>query len=88
MTFSGIHIEEECCGYSSRVKKWELQKLDGETWMPVYAGDRIGAHFTTTFAPVTARTIRIAILDATEGPTFSEVSLLTPCSDKRASEGT
>ena len=87
MTFSGIHIEEECCGYSSRVKKWELQKLDGETWTPVYAGDRIGAHFTTTFAPVTARTIRIAILDATEGPTFSEVSLLTPCSDKRASEG-
>ena len=76
-TFSGIHIEEECCGHSSRVNKWELQKLDGETWTTVYAGTRIGAHFGTSFAPVTARTLRISILDASEGPTFSEVRLLS-----------
>ena len=74
-TFSGIHIEEACCGHSSRVKRWELQTLDGERWKTVYAGGRIGAHFETTFAPVTARTFRIAIFDATEGPTFSEVRL-------------
>ena len=72
-TFSGIHIEEACCGHSSRVKRWKLQTLDGERWKTVYAGGRIGAHFETTFAPVTARTFRIAIFDATEGPTFSEV---------------
>ena len=76
-TFSGIHVEEECCRHSSRVNKWELQKLDGETWTTVYAGTRMGAHFETSFAPVTARSIRISILDASEGPTFSEVWLLT-----------
>ena len=38
----------------------------------------MGAHFETTFAPVTARTLRIFILDASEGPTFSEVWLLSP----------
>ena len=76
-TFSGIHVEEECCRHSSRVNKWELQKLDGETWTTVYAGKRMGAHFETSFAPVTARTLRISILDASEGPTFSEVWLLT-----------
>ena len=75
-TFSGIHVEEECCGHSSRVNKWELQKLDGETWTTVYAGTRMGAHFETSFAPVTARSLRISILDASEGPTFSEVWLL------------
>ena len=75
-TFSGIHVEEECCRHSSRVNKWELQKLDGETWTTVYAGTRMGAHFETSFAPVTARSIRISILDASEGPTFSEVWLL------------
>ena len=37
----------------------------------------MGAHFETSFAPVTARSIRISILDASEGPTFSEVWLLT-----------
>ena len=76
-TFSGIHIEEECCGHASRVNKWELQTLDGETWATVYKGTRMGAHFETSFAPVTARTLRISILDASEGPTFSEVRLLS-----------
>ncbi|MBQ6340045.1 MAG: alpha-L-fucosidase [Kiritimatiellae bacterium] len=76
--FSGIRIEEECCGHSSRVKKWELQKLDGEIWTTVYAGTGIGAHFETAFNPVTTRAIRINIIDATEGPTFSEVHLLRP----------
>ena len=75
-TFSGIHIDEECCGCGSRVKKWELQKLDGEKWTTVSCGSGIGAHFEVSFAPVKATSIRLEIFDAVEGPTFSEVRLL------------
>lgn len=78
MTFSGIRIEESHCGNSSRVRKWELQKLDGEKWTTVFSGTTIGADFETTFNPVTARTVRIEVQDAVEGPTFSEVRLLRP----------
>jgi len=34
--------------------------------------------FETAFAPVMARAIRINIIDATEGPTFSEVRFQSP----------
>ncbi|MBO7683158.1 MAG: alpha-L-fucosidase [Kiritimatiellae bacterium] len=74
--FSGIHIEEACCGHASRVKKWELQVPDGDGWKTVFAGGKVGAHFEQSFAPVTSRAVRIAVLDATEGPTFSEVWLV------------
>ena len=77
-TFSGIKIAEECCEKGSRVRRWELQKLVGEEWKTVYEGKGIGARFKATFAPVTAKTIRIDVLDAVEGPTFSDVRLMTP----------
>ena len=77
-TFSGIHIEEALAGHSSRVKKFELQKKDGSAWTTFHQGNALGAHFKASFEPVTTSAIRLNILDASDGPTISEVQLQTP----------
>jgi alpha-L-fucosidase len=77
-TFSGIGIEEACCGHTSRVKKFELQQKSGDTWTTFHSGKELGAHFKTTFKPVTTGAIRLNILDATDGPTISEIILQQP----------
>ncbi len=76
-TFNGIQIEEALAGHSSRVKKFELLKKDGESWTPFHSGDALGAHFKASFDPVTTRSIRLNILDASEGPTISAVSVMS-----------
>jgi alpha-L-fucosidase len=75
-TVSGINIEEAFSGHSSRVKKFELQKKSGNTWTTFHSGKGLGAHFKATFTPVTTGAIRLSILDATEGPTISEISVI------------
>jgi hypothetical protein len=77
-TFNGINIEEALAGHSSRVKKFELQKKAGSSWTTFHQGDALGAHFKASFEPVTTRAIRLNILDASEGPTVSEIFLLAP----------
>jgi len=74
-TFNGIHIEEACADHSSRVKKFELQKKDGSSWTTFHRGDALGAHFKTSFKPVTTTSIRLNFLDAHDGPTISEIQL-------------
>jgi alpha-L-fucosidase len=76
--FSGIQIEEAYAGHSSRVRKFELQKKSGERWETFQGGGALGAHFKTTFAPVTTTAIRLNILDASEGPTITEVMIQQP----------
>jgi alpha-L-fucosidase len=75
-TFSGITIEEALSKHSSRVKKFELQKKSGDTWTTFHRGTTLGAHFKASFEPVTTKAVRLNILDASEGPTISEVSLI------------
>ena len=75
-TFSGIQIEEAYSGHSSRVKSFELQKRDGNEWVTFHTGKELGAHFNASFAPVTTRAIRLNILDASDGPTISEIQLV------------
>jgi alpha-L-fucosidase len=75
-TFTGIEIEEALSRHSSRVKKFELQKKSGDGWTTIHSGAGLGAHFKATFAPVTTSAIRLNILDASEGPTISEIRLI------------
>jgi alpha-L-fucosidase len=77
-TFNGIQIEEALSGHSSRVKKFELQKQDGSSWTTIHRGTALGAHFKTTFPSVTTKAIRLNILDASDGPTLSEILIQTP----------
>ena len=77
-TFNGISIEEALAGHSSRVTKFELQKKDGSSWTTFHSGNALGAHFKASFDPVTTTAFRLNILDASEGPTISEILIQTP----------
>ena len=75
-TFSGIHIEEALASPHSRVRKFEIQHKDGDSWKPFHKGEQLGAHFKASFPPVTTAAIRLAILEANQAPTISEIFLV------------
>jgi alpha-L-fucosidase len=61
---------------AERVRKFEFQYRDGNSWKTIFTGEKIGKNFTRTFPSVTAREFRLNILDATDGPTITEIELL------------
>jgi alpha-L-fucosidase len=69
LTLEGVKIEEE---YAPRVEKFGLQYKDGSEWKTFFTGSKLG-HFSQKFPPVTARHLRLNILQANEGPTISEI---------------
>jgi alpha-L-fucosidase len=71
----GVRIQE-AAPYAGRVQKFEFQYRDGDDWKTIFTGDRIGARFEKKFDAVSAQEFRLNILDATEGPTISEIELL------------
>ena len=66
---------QESKPYDGRVTKFEFQYRDGDDWKTIFSGTKIGTNFKKSFPPVTAREFRLNILDATEGPTLSEIEL-------------
>lgn len=69
VTFDTILIDE--AGYD-RVRRFELQYRDTGDWQTFYQGTSIGADKSIRVKPVTARYVRLNILEAIEGPTISE----------------
>jgi alpha-L-fucosidase len=63
--------------YAGRVQRFEFQYRDGGDWKTIFAGTTLGENFEHTFAPVTASEFRLNILDATMGPTISEIEVLS-----------
>ena len=61
--------------YAPRVEGFELQAKDGDTWTTFARGRRIGEAYEIRFEPVTARVVRLNIVNATEGPTIWEFQL-------------
>ena len=74
-TLKGVRIHE-AVPYDDRVQKFEFQYRDGGEWKTIFAGTRLGANFEQKFEPCAAREFRLKILDATEGPTFSEIEFV------------
>ena len=50
----------------------------GDEWKTFHAGTTIGAGLRLSFAPITARFIRLSIREATDGPTFWEFQIFAP----------
>lgn len=73
VTVAGVKINE---AVGERVRKFELQYREGETWRTIFAGEKIGRAFAREFPPVTAREFRLHILGATDGPTIAEIELI------------
>jgi alpha-L-fucosidase len=73
-TFSRIAIRQ-WEGDPDRVQSFEVKALAGEEWKTVLKGGKMGAEFDKTIDPVTARRVRLEILDSKDGPTIEEFQL-------------
>ena len=56
----------------NRVRKYQLQYRDGDTWQTWHEGTTLG-EFRLKFNPVTAQHLRLNVTDATDVPTIWEV---------------
>ncbi len=61
--------------YAPRVRKFEFQYRKADGWKTLFTGTALGEKFKQSFEPVTAAAVRLNILDATEGPTISEIKV-------------
>jgi alpha-L-fucosidase len=61
-----------------RVRRFDLQYKEGDTWKTFLQGTRIGEQYSQDFPPVTAQRVRLNILEATDGPTIWEFQLQPP----------
>jgi alpha-L-fucosidase len=74
LTFDRICILENPW---DRVRKFQLQYLDGETWRTFHEGTTLG-EFRLKLEPITAQQLRLNILEATDVPTIWEVQVFGP----------
>jgi autotransporter-associated beta strand protein len=70
-TFSRAVINEAF----DRAQSFQLQWFDGSVWQTFWTGATLGNQWSQNFPPVTARRVRLNILDASEGPTVWEFQL-------------
>lgn len=69
-----VRIEEAA---GERVQKFEFQYRDGKEWKTAFTGTKIGRWFQQKLdPPVKAREFRLNILDATDGPTITDIELI------------
>jgi alpha-L-fucosidase len=74
VTFDRVAVKEEY----GRIRRFELQVQEGDTWKTSLTGTTIGDRFEARFAQATGRVVRLNILEATDGPTIWEFRLFRP----------
>jgi len=75
-----------CEAYAHRVRRYVLEgRRDGQ-WVTLHEGTTLGERAELRFAPVTARVVRLNIIQATEGPTIWEFQVFGP--DDKPKHGT
>ncbi len=79
LTFDRFAVSE----YEPRVQSYELQMKDGDEWKTFHKATTLGTQFEGRFPPVTARHVRLNILDASNGPTIHEFQLFAPVPEKK-----
>jgi alpha-L-fucosidase len=57
------------------IRRFELQYKQGEEWHTLAEGTKIGYKLQLEFAPVTARYVRLYILEKSGNPTIRELQL-------------
>jgi alpha-L-fucosidase len=80
VSVGGVRIRE---AYPGRVRRFEFQFKEGDSWKPILRGTTLGEEFRTNFPAVTAREVRLEILEATEGPTLYDLVILPDGTTKR-----
>ncbi len=74
---AGVRIHE-AVPYDKRVQKFEFQVREGTGWRTLITGTTLGSGYSKTFPPTSAAEIRLNILDASEGPTISDIEVIEP----------
>ncbi len=67
--FNRIAIRESY----NRIQKFELQYKKNDKWITFHKGGKIGDKLNISFDPITARNIRLNILESTDGPSIREI---------------
>lgn len=68
----GVSIHEAC---ANRIQKFEFQQRDGQGWKTIFTGTTVGENFEMGFPEITTSAVRLNILEASDGPTISEIEL-------------
>jgi alpha-L-fucosidase len=58
-----------------RIRQFELQVKEDAGWQTILKGSTIGTNYEADFEPVTARYVRLNIIDALDVPTIWEMHL-------------
>ncbi|UCC97663.1 MAG: alpha-L-fucosidase [Phycisphaerales bacterium] len=72
--FNRVRIKEAY----DRVQAFELEYKNNGQWKTCLRGTTLGSDYAQTFEPVTARQVRLNILESTQGPTIWEFQLIAP----------
>jgi alpha-L-fucosidase len=64
--------------YAERIRRFELLARDTGEWKTLLTGTTMPADYVATFPALTARSIKLNILEATDGPTIDELQVLPP----------
>lgn len=75
MAFDRVLIDE---AYPGRVRRFEVQYEQNGQWKNLFADLSLGANYRHSFPTVTARKVRLNILEATNGPTINEFQVFAP----------
>jgi alpha-L-fucosidase len=59
-----------------RIQKFEIQYKAGGEWKTVCTGSKVGRWFEQEFEPVTASEFRVNILEATDGPSITDLEFI------------
>jgi alpha-L-fucosidase len=73
LTIERVRIDE---AIGERVQKFEFQYRDGQDWKTIFTGQKIGRWFQEGFKQVRAQEFRLNILEATNGPTITDIELI------------
>ena len=60
------------------IEKFELQYKDGKRWKTFHQGSKIGEELDLEFEPITARYVRLNILESSRSPSIAEWQLYGP----------
>jgi len=71
-TFNRVIIFEEY----NRIQEFRLLYKEDDEWVPFHEGTTIGEKRTIDFEPVTARFVRLHVLESSDGPTIKEMQIL------------
>ncbi|MBI4326059.1 MAG: alpha-L-fucosidase [Chloroflexi bacterium] len=58
-----------------RIRKFAIEYWTDDQWKPCYQGENLGAKLAAKFTPVTARRVRLNLIESTDGPTLWEFQL-------------